>query len=345
MDQGSASEMWTRLRWVGSAALLVVSLLLPVFIRDNYALHVLILSAMYMAFSLSFDIAAGHVGTISLAHPVFFGLGAYVAAILGISLNSPFWLNMLVSTILALSLAVFMGMFAFRLADLSFAVATLGLALTAQLVALNWVDLTGGPMCTRGVPRPSLLLGQGNPIYLSSPTAYFYLFACFDILVGGLYIYTTTGRLGRTFTAIRNDEVLASTMGINIVRYKRLAFFIGAGIAGATGSLWAQYITVVCPDYLGIAYTNTLLIIVFVGGAGSFFGVVAGAFLLTVVPEILRIAPQIRLILYGMLLLVMVVALPNGIAGAISSLTRGKPRRWADPSRPADPPAPRTDEA
>jgi branched-chain amino acid transport system permease protein len=316
--------MRTRLRWAGAGLLLTVGLFVPVFIHDNYVLHILILSAMYVAFALSFDIAAGHVGAISLAHPVFFGLGAYTAAILGRSLNSPFWANMLISGILAITLSALMGLFAFRLADLSFAIATLGLALSAQLVSLNWVEVTGGPMCTRGVPRPSLLLGQDHAIYLTSQPAYFYLFLGLDIVVAVLYVLTTTGRLGRTLTAIRNDEVLASTVGIDVIRYKRVAFYLGAGIAGAVGSLWAQYITVVCPDYLGIAYTNTLLIIVFIGGAASFFGVTMGAIILTVVPEILRIAPEIRLILYGAILLIMVIAMPNGLAGAFSSLIRPK---------------------
>jgi branched-chain amino acid transport system permease protein len=315
-------DMGSRWRRAGIGFILIVLLSLPFLIRIPYLLHVLVLSAMYVAYALSYDIAVGHVGTVSLAHPAFFGLGAYVAGILGTKYAVPFWGNMIIAVVLALILAVLMSVPAFRLADISFAIATLGLALFTQLVAHNWVELTRGPMCINDVPRPSINLTGTEPSFVLSLGGYYYLFLVVDLIVIALYSALTTGRLGRTFTAIRNDEILASTMGVHVLRYKRAAFMVGACMAGAIGSLWAQYTTVVCPDYLGISYTLNLLIIVFVGGAGNLWGVTGGAILLTILPEVLRMAPSIRMILFGIVLLLIVVAMPQGLSGVFSSLTK-----------------------
>ncbi len=314
--------MGRRRKWLGAGLALAVAVMVPAVIDGPYMLHVLTLAVMYTALALGFDIVAGHVGSISLAHPVFFGTGAYIAALLAKTYNVPFWANMVTAMAFALVLAALIAVPGFRLRDLSFAVATLGLALTAQIVALNWVQVTNGPRCIRAIPRPSLSLGGAGAVYLSSPTAYYYLFLALAVIVGIVYVLVTSWRLGRTLTAIRNDEVLAASVGIDVTRYKRLAFLSGAGLAGATGSLWAQYVTVVCPDNLGIAITNNLLIIIFVGGAAHLGGVVAGAVLLTVIPEALRIAPSVRLILYGVVLLVTMIAMPDGLAQAFRSVAR-----------------------
>ncbi len=312
--------MGSKWKWAGVVFLLAIALSLPLFIRLPYVLHVLILSLMFVSFALSFDIGAGHVGTISLAHPAFFGLGAYVAGILGTKYNFPFWANMVVAAILALILAFLIARPAFRLREISFAIATLGLALFAQLVANNWIKLTEGPMCINGIPRPSLVLNGGGTIVVANQLTYYYLWLAVALFVIIIYLLLTTWRLGRTLTAIRNDEVLASCVGIDVLRYKRLAFLVGACMAGAIGSLWAQYLTVVCPELMDVEYTNTLLIIVFVGGAGNLLGVTASAILLTIVPEILRVAPALRMILFGIVLLVVIVNAPRGLAGVFSSL-------------------------
>jgi len=273
---------------------------------------------MYIGFALSYDLVAGHIGSVSLAHAAFFGSGAYVAALLGTYLGAPFWLNMVFSILFCVGLAVLISVPSFRLSDISFSFATLGLALTVQLVAKNWIKLTRGPMCIHNVPVPAFWFDGAFAISRTNLAGFFYLFLMVDIVIAAIYFLITKGRVGRTITAIRNDEVLAGSIGIDVIKYKRLIFFISAGMAGPIGSLWAQYISVVCPDYLSIDYTMNLLAIIFVGGSGSFLGVVLGATLLTILPELLRLTPAFRLILYGILLLVFVISLPNGIRGIIS---------------------------
>jgi|LSQX01.2.fsa_nt_gb ABC-type branched-subunit amino acid transport system permease subunit len=301
--------------------LLLVSIL-PLLVNLPFVLHVLISTLMYIGFALSYDIVTGQIGAVSLAHASFFGLGAYVTALIGKAIGAPFWLNIIIATILSIGLAIVMSLPAFRLSDLSFSFATLGLALTVQLVVKNWVKITRGPMCIHNVSNSSLWFNGILEISRTNLIAYFYLFLMVDIVIIILYRLISTGRLGRTLTAVRNDEVLASSVGINIQRYKRLTFFISAGIAGAIGSLWAPYISVVCPDYLSMDYTLNLLAIVFIGGSGSLLGVVGGSILLTVLPELLRVTPAFRLIIYGLFLLIFVTSIPNGVKGIISNVNK-----------------------
>jgi len=297
------------------SALFVACLTLPLFSQSPYVLYVATLSAMYIAYALSFDLGAGHVGAISLAHPLFFGIGAYSVGILGTKANSPLWVAGLVAIVLAFLLAFLVARPAFRLKEISFAIATLGLALSGQLIALNWVEVTEGPGCINGIASPfSGWIGGENP-YVANRMAFYYLFLVADLVVILVYVLLTRGRIGRVLTAIRNDEVLAASNGVDILRYKRFTFIAGACIASAIGALWAPYMTIVCPDHLGVAYTNTLLMIVFVGGAGNVWGVILGAVLVTVIPEVLRIEPTWRMELFGVVLLMMIIVQPNGLVG------------------------------
>ena len=305
---------------VGLGLLLSIVVILPLLVRVLYWQGVLVLCLMYIVYALSFDICVGHVGMVSLAHPAFFGVGAYTSAILATKYGTSFLVNIFVGIIVALLLAIVMSIPAFKLADISFAIGTLGLSLTTQLVAMNWIEVTNGPMCINNVPRPSLNLGMLGKISITTNQAYYYMFLIFGLIIVGGYRLITSGRIGRTFTAVRNDVVLAEFAGINTLRYKQLAFWVGASIAGAIGSLWSHYITIACPETMAPTYTHTLMVITYIGGAGRFWGVITSAVLLTILPEVLRITPSLRLIIFGTLLLVFVIALPKGIAGIFDSI-------------------------
>jgi branched-chain amino acid transport system permease protein len=296
-------------------SILVVAFLLPIIIKMPYLQSVMVAAAMYVAFALSFDICVGHGGMVSLAHPAFFGIGAYTAGILSTQFNTPFLLNGVIAALFALGLAILMAIPAFKLADISFAIGTLGLLLSTQLIATNWIKLTEGPMCLTGIPRPSVNLGPLGNHFLVGEQAFYYLFLFISLFIIVVYKLLTTGRIGRVFTALRNDNILAQFAGINILRYKRLAFFSSASLAGLIGGFWAHYMTVVCPDIMAPYHTQTLMIIVYIGGVGNFWGVVSGAILMTFIPEFLRITPSLRMVLFGVVLLVMVISLPQGLAG------------------------------
>jgi ABC-type branched-subunit amino acid transport system permease subunit len=208
--------------------------------------------------------------------------------------------------------AALAGVPLFRLTEHAFAVGTLGFALVAWIVATNWVDVTRGPLCMTGIPKPVTTL----------PAWYWLALAALAVVLL-IYRGMTTFRLGRALHAVRDNEPLAAAAGVNPLRYRMLAFVVGGALAGGIGALYAHYLSVFCPEEMTVALTVNLLVIVFLGGVGTLRGVLVGAVLFTALPEILRLAPTWRLVIYGMLLLVIVVRSPEGIDG----LLRGRGAR------------------
>ena len=281
--------------------------------QQRYVLHVLIFTALFAALALSYDLIVGHLGSLSLAHPAFFGVGAYTAAILATRAGWPF-LGALVGAALAAGVvAALVGVPLFRLTEHAFAVGTLGLALVASIVANNWVEVTRGPLCITGIPKPVLRLPGAPTLAVTTLSGYYWL--ALAALAGVVLLYRglTTFRLGRAFHAIRDNEALAAAAGIDALKYRLLAFTIGAAVAGGVGALYVHYLSVMCPEEMTVALTVNLLVIVFLGGVGSLRGVLVGAALFTALPEALRLAPTWRLVIYGILLLLVVVRSPEGI--------------------------------
>jgi ABC-type branched-subunit amino acid transport system permease subunit len=285
--------------------------------QQRYVLHVLIFTALFAALALSYDLVVGHVGSLSLAHPAFFGIGAYTAAILATTLRWPFVADVGAAVLAAAVVAGLVGVPLFRLTEHAFAVGTLGLGLVAWIVANNWVEVTRGPLCITGIPKPAL-----GSLAITTLPAYYWLVLGALAMVVLLYRGLTTFRLGRAFHAVRDNEPLAGAAAIDPLKYRMLAFTIGAAVAGGVGALYAHYLTVMCPEEMTIALTVNLLVIVFLGGVGSLRGVLLGAVLFTALPEVLRLAPTWRLVIYGTLLLIVVVRSPGGLESLLRRSAR-----------------------
>jgi ABC-type branched-subunit amino acid transport system permease subunit len=276
--------------------------------QQRYILHVLIFTAIFAALALSYDLVVGHVGSLSLAHPAFFGIGAYTAAILATRAGWPFLAGVLGAVIAAALVAALVGVPLFRLAEHAFAVGTLGLALVTSVVANNWVEVTRGPLCVTGIPKPRL-----GPLAITTLPAFYWLVLAALVAVALFYRGLTTFRLGRAFHAVRDNEPLAGAAGVDPLKYRLLAFTLAAAIAGGIGALYAHYLSVMCPEEMTVSLTVNLLVIVFLGGVGSLRGVLLGAVLFTALPEVLRLAPTWRLVIYGGLLLLVVIRSPGGL--------------------------------
>ncbi|MFS8664405.1 MAG: branched-chain amino acid ABC transporter permease [Limnochordales bacterium] len=301
-------------RTVLAAAAAAAMLALPHVITVPYLVHLLVMTFIYVMLALSYDLVVGHLGALSLGHAAFFGVGAYTAGILSTRFMTGF------GTELAAAAALAMGFPVFRLSSRSLSVGTLGFAMIAQYVAHNWIDLTRGPMCITGIPYPSLSLpgfGQWRAVTLADQ---YYVALALCVVVVAVIRRVIHSRVGRSLHALRDDEALAASMGIPPLRYKMVAFALGAAIAGIAGAFWARYVTIVCPTEMSLNLTIDLLVIVFLGGVGSVRGVVIGAVLVAFLPEMLRITPSLRLVIYGALLLVLILRMPEGIDGMI--------RRW-----------------
>jgi branched-chain amino acid transport system permease protein len=307
--------MGRAVRWgLGSAALVavpwVVAGTLPG--QQRYILHVLIFTALYGALALSYDLVVGHVGSLSLAHPAFFGIGAYAVALLGTEARWPFVAALPAGIALAALVATAVGVPMFRLTEHSFAMGTLGFAIVTQIVATNWVDFTRGPLCVTGIPKPQL-----GALRIATLPAFYWMGLAALLVVGLLYHGLTTFRLGRAFHAVRDNEALAAAASIDPLKYRMLAFVIGGAVAGGVGALYVSYVGVLCPGELTVSLSVNLLVMVFLGGVGRLRGVVVGAAAFTALPEVLRMAPTWRMVIYGLLLLVVVIRAPDGLEGVI----------------------------
>jgi len=292
-----------------------VALLAPVAASD-YVLHVAALSFIYLLPALGLNLVFGYAGLLSLATGAFFGIGAYASALLALRLGWPFWLAFPAAGAVCALLAVPMAVPALRLRSYSFVMVTLGFLVISESVAKNWIGLTRGDMGLIDIPRPRL----GGAALASVPQLY-YLTLIAAALAALVFRAITRSPAGRALIALRDDETLAAGYGLDTWRFKLAAFVLGALLAGLGGSLYAHYTTVLDPLVFDVFHTLTVMTIVFGGGAGTLGGVVLGTVVFLFVPEALRVAPQWRMVIYGVLLVVFVVRLPGGLGPALA-------RRW-----------------
>jgi len=289
--------------------------IVPVFTSSRYILNMLIYFGMYLLLSMGLNLMIGGVGLLALCTPLFFGVGAYTSAILTTFHEFPFLGGLLLGMLFSGIMAYIVGTFALRVSYHAFAIITLAFMIIFQLVAYDWVSLTKGPMGIPGIPRPSISIPSIGTWTFDTPTELYYLMIVLVIISVVAFYRIQNSRLGRTFISIREDEPLAEAYGVDSKKYKIIAFVIGGIFGGMAGSYYAHYVKFVSPEIFSMYLLTTLLIIVIVGGAGYLEGVIIGAFLFTVIPEALRLAPEIRDLIYAMLLIVILIKAPEGVYG------------------------------
>lgn len=293
---------------------------IPYFVTSAYVMHIIIFSGIYIIFALSYDIVVGYLGMLSLAHPAFYGVGGYTSVLLVMKLDVPYIIALPIAGILALIVALIVGFPALRLSYHSFAIVTLAFTLIMRAVWINWVSLTNGPMGIPGVPRPTIDVPFLGAIHIETLTDYYY-FMLILVIITCLFIYLMIhSRVGRAMLSIRENEVLAETLGVNVFKYRMIAFAIGAFFAGLAGSFTAHYITFMGPEFTDFYYITMLLIMVILGGSGTIHGVIIGAIAFTFIPEYLRITPEFRDVIYGFVLLATIIFMPAGIGGKINEI-------------------------
>jgi branched-chain amino acid transport system permease protein len=301
----------------GAAALLTA----PAWLPSAYHLHVLIMAGIFAILALSLNLLLGYTGQLSLGHAAFFGIGAYTSALLALKLDWSFWLA-LPSAAAAAGLAGWaIGRLALKLRGAYFVLVTISFAGVISLVSVNWMELTNGPLGLPGVPAPEL-----GPWSLRSKTAYYYLVLAAAALAYLVCHRLVHSRIGRAFVALRENEPLAESVGIDGTRYLVLAAVVSATLAGVGGSLYAHYTRFVSPEVFLFTYTVTMVIMVVAGGQGTLIGPVIGALVFTALPEALReaVAWQWQMLAYGVVLIALVFFLPRGIVPTFERWRRGR---------------------
>lgn len=286
----------------------------------QYLANIVVLICIYCILTTSLDLLIGHTGLLSVSHAGFFGVGAYSSALVAVDCGGSFLVGFLVGILLALILSLIVSVPTLRLKDDYFVIATFSLQIILFGIFNNWLSLTHGPGGISAIPVPTIF-----GIVVQSYSG-FVLLAIILAVFAFLVVYRlSSSPLGRVLHAIREDEILAQSLGKNVVAFKVMVFVISATLASLAGSLYAHYLTYIDPTSFNVMESILILAMVVIGGAGSPWGPLAGAAVLVILPEALRfvglpwpLAANLRQVLYGVLLVLLAAFRPRGLFGRYS---------------------------
>ncbi|MGJ4946501.1 branched-chain amino acid ABC transporter permease [Bradyrhizobium sp. HKCCYLS1011] len=318
----------------------------PLWLRDPYLLNALITTGIFVVGAMSLNLLLGFTGQLSLGHIAFFGIGAYVSALtsLGFDIGLPGGFRIVhepwpplagfALAVLAAALCGYLvGRLSFRVRGAYFVIVTISFAEVVRLVALNWVELTQGPLALTSIPPMQVgWPGLGEFVFRTKLHNY-YLVLGTAALCYLLIARLVDSQFGRAMRALMENETLAVSIGIDVTRTLTIAAMVSAGIAGAAGSLYAHYMKIIDPEVFAFINTVTMVIMVITGGKGSLAGPVVGGLIFGLMPVALRpvMAPEAQWIAYGGILIAILFVMPRGI---VPALARHFPR-----SNPAAPEA------
>ena len=285
----------------------------------NFFLLILIYSGIYALMAIGQNVITGYGGMLSLTQAGFFAIGSYATAILATRYGFSFWATLPAAVLISAFFGFLIGLPTLRLKGDYLAIATLGFGEIVRNVLNNWDSLTNGPMGIQRIPMPDLFGFTINPY---RKYAFLVMVFVFVAIAYFLFQRLARSRMGRALTAIREDEIAAQAMGINITKYKVYAFVLGASVAGVAGSLQAVFTLSVTPGTYTFMVSVMVLCMVVLGGLGNFKASILGAFLIQFIsyfPQLTGLSSvipaQFKQILFGLILVVMMIWRPQGILG------------------------------
>ena len=288
-------------------ALVVAVALIPQMTQNQYYLGVAFQSEMLVCLALGLNIVVGYAGMLDLGFAAFFAIGAYTTGILSTKEHWSIVASIAPGVVIAVVCALIIGFPTLRLRSDYLAVVTLGFGEIIQTIAIN-LNQTGGPTGIYAIP--ALTLGS---IVVNSNTGYFYVFFVLVVVFALFSTRLRHSRLGRAWLCIREDEDAAKAMGINTNYYKLYAYTFGAVLGSITGSLYAPALTAISPASFGFSESLLIVMAVSIGGLGSIWGVMFGALVVEIFPEVFRSFAQARLLVFGVLLVILMVVRPRGL--------------------------------
>ena len=298
---------------------IVVVLTFPFFMQgSSYALHLLIIAQLYSVLALALNFQLGSANIPNFATGASYGIGAYTSALLALNFGISFWLTLPVAAVVATLFGFLLGFPSMRTRESYLALVTIAFGIVVHQL-LNNFDWTGGPNGLVGIPAPSIF-GHSfmSPIAifglrLPSQANFYYLSAA----LVGLSILSAKwlheSRVGLAWNALRSDEIAARCQGINVVWFKMLAFGVDAFLAAFAGTIYAFYVSYISPDNFTFLVSVTIMTMVIVGGMDNTLGVIVGAFLLTLLPEKLRIFDDYRLLFVSVVVIAFLLLRPQGL--------------------------------
>lgn len=308
----TASTSYNRGIVLTLAIAIPVMLLLP-FVLTPYYLGLVVKMMIFALFAMSLDLLIGYTGMASLGHAAYFGISAYAAGLLALKLGWSFWVAMPAALVLSGAVALVFGMLALRTRGSYFLMITLALSQLVWGIAFGWRSLTGGDDGLPNVPRPDL----GTTISLADGR-YFYYFVFAFVAVGALLLFRiVSSPFGYVLRGIRESETRMLALGYNVWRYKLAAFVIGALFAGLAGILYVYLNRFVSPDYIHVARSAEVLLMVILGGAGTLAGPAIGAALIVLLENVISGFTERWIMIMGVIYLCVALFAPNGMAGLV----------------------------
>jgi branched-chain amino acid transport system permease protein len=296
--------------------ILVIGICLPWLGVADYIIYLVTLSCVWAVAALSLNLVMGHTGQVNLGHAIFFGIGAYSSAIMMRASGLIFWFVLPFSALISVCVSLLIGLLTFRLRGSYYAICTLAFNIVITLIIDRWDSLTGGGEGIWDIPKAGL---RGIPFLREikfSIEHFNYYFALLLLVVTILVLYLVLNSfIGRSFHAVRENEQLAAAIGINVRRTKLLAYGISALFGGVAGSFYATVMGVIDPSVSSFDLGFSWIIFCLVGGQSTIVGPAIGAFILTAVPEAMQVLAEYRMLVYGVLLVIMVLYFPDGVAG------------------------------
>jgi len=312
-------------------AFVLVLVTLPLWMRDPYYLHMLVTTGIFTIAAMSLNLLLGYNGQLSLGHVAFFGIGAYTSALVSLGFDVDIFdytivhdpwppvLGFFIAILVTGVCGYLIGKLSFKVRGAYFVIVTISFAEVVRLVALNWMDLTQGPLALTNIPP--IVLGAKSIGYVSilGKVPSYYLVLGVAALAFLLISRIVHSRYGRAMIALKENESLALACGIDVTKYLVFGAVVSAAMAGAAGSLYAHYIRIVDPEIFMFMNTVTMVIMVITGGKGTLYGPIVGGLIFGILPVGLRVVagPEVQWIIYGALMIAILLVLPEGIVPAI----------------------------
>jgi branched-chain amino acid transport system permease protein len=285
----------------------------------DFILNILIMSGIFAILCLSLNLIMGYGGMFHLGHGAFFAIGAYAAALISRHLGWPFLVELLMAAIVTALFGLIISYPSIRLKGDYLSFMTFGFAVVIYAVVNNWSDVTGGPVGLPNIPPPSLFGFQ-----VKGDFAHLVLVLVFLLLIWLVTRRIVNAPYGRTIESMREDEVAATASGRNVNALRITVFCVGAFIAGIAGVLYVHYIGIADPTGFTTTVSFTIVSMTLIGGAGSLSGPIAGAFLIVIIPDLLRwiglpglYAEQIKNIIFSVVLIIIMMNRPQGLLGKL----------------------------
>jgi branched-chain amino acid transport system permease protein len=310
----------------------------PLWLNDPYFLHVLITTGIFTIAAMSLNLLLGYTGQLSLGHVAFFGIGAYASSLtaLGFDISIfgqrvvhepwPAAVGFVIAIVVAGLCGYAIGKLSFKVRGAYFVIVTISFAEVTRLVALNWVELTQGPLALNNIPPFTLGFPGLGEATLWGKVPNYYLVLAVGVAAYVVIRRLVLSRIGRAMIALRENEALATSLGIDVTRYLVLSAVVSASICGAAGALYAHFVRIIDPDIFLFIYTVTMVIMVITGGKGTLAGPVVGGLIFGMLPMALRAVatPTAQWITYGVLMILVVFFLPRGIVPAVREWWEGR---------------------